>query len=101
MTFNSHQLLADSLTAAAQLHIFRLQQQGGPSHQDYAILPKAQEALMRADELLLHRGKGVQSQDSSNAFNAIAKAIALLAFAPGGVTLFNTHFEAQAPLNPS
>lgn len=28
------------------------------------------------------------------AFNALAKAVAALAFMPGGVTVFNTHYEA-------
>lgn len=33
--------------------------------------------------------------ETATAFNAMAKAVAALAFVPGGVTVFNTHYEAK------
>ena len=33
--------------------------------------------------------------ETATAFNAMAKAIAALAFMPGGITVFNQHYEAK------
>jgi hypothetical protein len=33
--------------------------------------------------------------ESAKAFNALARGIAALSFAPGGVTTFGMHFEAK------
>ena len=38
---------------------------------------------------------GGKEGEQASAFNAMAKAIACLAFVPGGITAFNQHYEAQ------
>ena len=45
------------------------------------------------DILYRSRKKG----DTANAFNALAETVAILSFAPGGVTAFGLHFEAEHP----
>jgi hypothetical protein len=46
-------------------------------------------------EYLLHRGpKG----ETAEAFNDLAKGIALLSFCPGGVTCFGRHWETKLEL---
>jgi len=46
----------------------------------------------RGDEILY---RSTRKGRSAEAFNALAKAVALLAFAPGGVRVFGLHFEAR------
>jgi len=38
---------------------------------------------------------GGKESERASAFNAMAKAIAALSFIEGGVTVFNTHYEAK------
>lgn len=42
---------------------------------------------------ILYRAK--RRGDTAAAFNALAEAIAILAFAPGGVTFLGEHYEAH------
>ncbi len=44
-------------------------------------------------EYVLH--KGLKKGDSAKAFNDLARAAALLSLAPGGVTLFGTHWSMK------
>lgn len=37
---------------------------------------------------------GGKKGEAANAFNALAKGLAVMAFVPGGVTAFGLHFEA-------
>jgi hypothetical protein len=43
-------------------------------------------------EYILHEGP--KEGDTSKAFNDLARSVALLSFAPGGVTAFGRHWEA-------
>ncbi len=45
-------------------------------------------------EYVIHRKEGATAE----AFNDLARAIALLSFMPGGVTCFNQHWETQEVL---
>lgn len=89
----SENLLADMMQMAVPLHIARLSEKGGPSAEDMA---KAQETSgmlgERGDVLLCGGGK---PGECSDLFNRTAAAIAVLAFCPGGVTIFGTKFEAK------
>jgi hypothetical protein len=38
-----------------------------------------------------------KKRESAKAFNAVAEAIAILSFAPGGVTIFGNHWESKHP----
>ena len=44
-------------------------------------------------EYVLHRGPN--KGDSADAFNLLAKCIALLSFAPGGIRAFGTHYRGN------
>lgn len=48
----------------------------------------------RGDDLLFRSKK---EGETARLFNAYAKSIAVLAFCPGGVTVFNQHYEAIHP----
>lgn len=52
--------------------------------------------IINADgDKILFRGK--KAGETAAAFNALAQAIAILSFWPGGVKLFGGHWEAQHP----
>jgi len=85
--------LSIALSAAVPLHIAELKAKGGP---DAADLKKAQELSQilgeRGDILLFGGGKKGEAADQ---FNRVARALAVLAYCPGGVTLFGGHWEAK------
>ena len=85
--------LSIALSAAVPLHIAELKAKGGP---DAADLKKAQELSQilgeRGDILLFGGGKKGEAADQ---FNRVAMALAVLAYCPGGVTLFGGHWEAK------
>lgn len=88
---NNH--LAIAMSAAVPLQIMRLEEKGGPTDED---MKKAQEVSgklgERGDVLLFGGGKKGEVADL---FNGTAHAIAVLAFVPGGITIFGQHFEAK------
>jgi hypothetical protein len=94
---NSHPIIP-ALSCAVPLWIMRLEEL---SHAERSATIKrwagnAAEVLERTGEAILYR---TQPGESAEAFNAVAKAIAALSFAPGGVTLFGEHWETQ-PATP-
>ena len=88
--------MADMMGMAVPLHIARLKEKGGP---DAADMEKAQglsDVLgERGDILLFGGGKKGKKGEVADMFNGTAAAIAVLAFVPGGVTLFGQHWEAE------
>lgn len=90
--------LAITLSAAVPLHIMQLKMRGGPSpteiqEQEQVLGP----ILERADSLLLFKGKETKDGEVADAFNKLARGIAILSYCPGGITIFNEHFETQYP----
>lgn len=55
------------------------------------IAQESLDTLMRAGEAILYRVEG----KTAEAFNALARGIACLSFAPGGVDAFGQHFETK------
>lgn len=86
------QLLTVALDAAVPFQILELQRQGGPSKDD---IEKAREfgseLASKADTLLYGGKKG----EAGRLFNQTARAIAVLAFCPGGVTFAGSHYDGQ------
>ena len=78
---------------AVPLYIERLKEKGGPTPED---MKKAQETSdmlgERGDVLLCGGGK---KGECAELFNRTAAAIAVLAFVPGGVTIFGGHWEEK------
>ena len=86
-------LLTTMMQTAVPLHIMQLKERGGPSPEDMATAQETSDMLgERGDVLLCGGGKKGEAADL---FNRTAKAIAILAFVPGGVTIFGTTFEAK------
>jgi predicted Rossmann-fold nucleotide-binding protein len=86
-------LLPGMMQMAVPIHIEELKKKGGPDEED---MKKAQEisAVLgeRGDILLYGGGKPGECADQ---VNRTARAIAVLAFVPGGITIFGSHFEAK------
>jgi hypothetical protein len=81
------------LSASVPLRITALVAQGGPTAQDFEALGGADKVMERADELLLYRGKKTKPGEIATAFNQVAQAIAVMSFVPGGITIFNQHYD--------
>jgi hypothetical protein len=52
----------------------------------------AQDVIAHHGDVILYRGK--KKGETADAFNSLAKAIAILSFMPGGVTCFGQHWES-------
>lgn len=81
-------LIQMSLSAAVPLWILEFKSQGGP---DFSRVREYENVLVETGEAFLYRIPG----KTAAAFNAVAKAIATLAFVPDGITIFGLHFEEK------
>lgn len=84
-------LLVTTLQAAVPLWQMRLQDQDWPYF--LGRLAEAQEVLFKSSEALL--GFGGKKGEAADAFNAVAEAIAILSFCPGGIDIFGQHWEGK------
>ena len=86
-------LLKSSLETAVPLWIEKLKEKGGPTSEDFSGLSSISDILgSRGDILLFGNGK---KGEAAEQFNMVAKSIAILSFVPGGITLFETHWETN------
>ena len=53
--------------------------------------PRLIKAISNQGDIILYRSQ--KSRETAYAFNCLARAIALMSFAPGGVTCFDNHWE--------
>ena len=84
-------LLQTALSAAVPLWIEELR---GLSWEELQARAKvAAQHVAEHGDLILFRSE--KRGESAKAFNKLAEGIAILAFAPGGVTAFGLHFEAK------
>ena len=79
----------------ARLHLMEWAVNGFPEGVYQEVIDKCPEVLERADALLLFRGREAKPGEIAQAHNLTAKAIAVLAYAPGGVVIFGEHLDAQ------
>lgn len=86
-------LLQAALGAAVPLWVHELQLT--PLADLLARGPELAQVLAEKGDVILYRGK--KKGESARAFNALAEAVAVLSFTPGGVTLFGIHFENKHP----
>jgi hypothetical protein len=86
-------LLEMMMPMAVFLRIKSLEQRGGPAPEDMAKIQETSDMLGEHGDILLHGGG--KKGECADLFNRTAHAIAVLAFAPGGVELFGTKFEAK------
>lgn len=85
--------LGISLSAAVPLWIESFVQAGYSFADVTKIASEASQIIAEKGDLILFKSK--KKGETANAFNALAKGIAALAFVPGGCTTFGQHFEAD------
>ncbi len=87
-------LLAAHLEASVPFLIHDYIKAGGPSEQDFARASLVYPTEIGSHgDALMYREKG----QTARMMNILADGVAILAFGPGGITLFGCHFEAKVP----
>lgn len=86
----NNELLKISLSAAVPLWIERLKEQ--PYEQLIKRAGECGQIIAEKGDMLMF--KSSKRGETARAFNALAEALAILAFSPGGVTFVGLHFEA-------
>lgn len=94
MIENNH-LIGVFLSASVPLRIRELQSQGGPTEEDMLKIKEHAKLLGEHGDAFLFKSKkkGLTAQVA----NAVAASIAILSFVPGGITLFDQHWESTVP----
>ena len=86
-------LLQMMMATAVPLHIMQLQDKGGPDDKDMERARAVSDKLGERGDVLLYGSD--KKGECAEMFNETARAIAILAFCPGGVNIFGQHFEAK------
>jgi hypothetical protein len=81
------------LDAAVSLRILALQEQGGPTTEDF-------NRIQSYDQLLGERGnflwmKSKKKGETAKVASAVADAIAVLSFVPDGIEIFGRHWKSN------
>lgn len=84
-------LLRLHLSAMVPLAIMELQARGGPNEEDYSRLHTYVNHFNEVGESLFYKIKG----QTATSMNYLVEAIAVLAFSPGGITVFDLSFNAS------
>ena len=82
-------MLATCLDAAVPLWIEQFRKL--PEEEWQRMLDEINKDFSAKMEYVIHRKEG----ETAQAFNDLARAIALLSFCPGGVTCFDRHWETR------
>lgn len=82
-------MLATCLDAAVPLWIEQFRKL--PEEEWQRMLDEINKDFSAKMEYVIHRKEG----ETAQAFNDLARAIALLSFCPGGVTCFGQHWETR------
>lgn len=90
---NTQNSLSIAMAAAVPLRIMGMQEKGGPDDADFDRAQRAGELLGEKGDLLLFKSK--KEGETARTFNETAHAIAILAFCPGGITIFGQCFEGR------
>ena len=83
--------LSMMMQIAVPLWINKMKLKGGPDDEDRKRAQETSGILEERGEILLFGGG--KKGECAEQFNRTAEAIAVLAFVPGGVTIFGQHFE--------
>lgn len=84
--------LADALGAAVPFVIHDLIAQGGPSESDHEWMAAWRGLTEHGDDLLF---RSQRKGESAKLFVDLVRVVSILAFAPGGISTFGTHYEAH------
>jgi hypothetical protein len=90
-----NETLPIALAAAVPLRITELQQRGGPTDTHLAMARSFSTVIAEKGDVLLFGGK---KGEAARIFNQLAEVLAVMAFAPGGVSFADMHWEAHAPV---
>lgn len=84
-----------SLEVGVPFRMFDMQQHGGPSDRDWEETRAFAWVLGPSGDNLLY--KSGKRGETARLMNEMIRAIAVLAFAPGGITIYGLHFDAGTP----
>ncbi len=91
-------LLPTMMDMAVVLRIAELRDRGGPSNSDFVRAQETGQLLAEKGDVLQFGSK--KKGEAARIFNEVAHGIAVLAYCPGGVTVFGTHYEARTKKIP-
>ena len=86
------ELLRSTLEATVPFRILELQQQGGPLARDWQETRDFAETLATEGDAVLF--KGHKRGDTARVMKGLIRALAVMAFVPGGVRAWGLHFDA-------
>jgi hypothetical protein len=66
-------------------------QKGGPDDEDFKRVQDSTQLLREKGNFLFDKAK--KAGETAKVANAVADAIAVLSFMPGGITIFDRHWE--------
>ncbi len=91
--FSENPLLCLALSAAVPLRVAEYEKQDGPSPEDVARTRRFSRVLGEEGDVLQYGGR--KKGRAAELLNALADALAVLAFCPGGVTFAGMKFEGK------
>lgn len=89
------ELLRCTLESSVPFRILELQRFGGPMERDWEEARAFADVLGSEGDGLLF--KGHRKGDTARMMGKLIATMAVLAFAPGGITAFGLHFDAGTP----
>ena len=89
---HSSSLLSTALAAAVPLHILELYEAGGITQAQFEDAQAFGQVLGEHGDTLLYGSR--KPGETADLFNRLARTIAILAHAQGGVQTFGQHFDA-------
>lgn len=89
------ELLRCTLEISVPFRMLELNQQGGPRERDWQeAIAFGDIAAYEGDNLLF---KGHKKGDTARVMTGLIRALAVMAFVPGGVTAWGLHFDVGTP----
>jgi hypothetical protein len=86
-------LIGLTLQTGVPLRIMEMEHRGGPSDLDLNFAREYSSVLGSKGDVLLFGSK--KKGECAELMNGLIRAVAVLAFCPGGVRLFGSHFEGH------
>lgn len=89
------ELIRNSLEIGVSFRMFDMQQHGGPTLHDWEQTRAFGDVLAPGGDNLLY--KSGKRGKTAHLMNEMIRAVAVLAFTPGGITIYGLHFDAGTP----
>jgi hypothetical protein len=89
---SKHSLLSAHLSFAVPFAIAEIRECGGPTEADREFVAAFAQTLGEKGDVLLYGGK---KGEAGTLVSQLARALAVLAYQPGGVSVFGLHFEEK------